>query len=464
METPSLDLNILKSLINNRKCALEFAQEGSEQLFHPDLWRFARVILDHIKIYKEVPTKRVILEKLKTSKNEALTSYVEKLFVQLEKIQYNEVEYKPDLEKMKIRYQDYLIHGLRSSLQENHDLTKNIVNLQSVLTQIKNVNAQRIYAQSSLKNSVDNFIDRLKARKDNPNLEKGICTGFTSLDYLNNGFKSPEYVIIAGNTGAGKSTLLLSFAAGMYLQNNSILNDKFYGDGHSIIFFSLEMPLDECTDRLISCLSGVPLRTIKSAQLTPEQETKLNKTLKFIKNYSADFEIVDIPKGATTTQLESIYNDYCETKKKPSVVVVDYLNIMQTDQADTENDWLNQAEISEELYRFARVNNLVLLTGVQLNETGKPEKNDTNIGTHRIGRSKAILHSSTMAMMLEKRVGEETYPTMNVHLIKNRRGPLGKFSIRKNLECCSFLNDTGFGENAQEGDISSVMDKLAMKE
>lgn len=458
MDITPLDLGILKTIISNRKYALEFLQEGSENLLHPDLWRFTKIILDYIKSYKEIPTKKIILEKIKTSKNETLFNYVGKLYAKLEEHQYNELEYKPDFEKLKLRYQEHLLHNLKSSL-DTGNLEQNINSLQKTLTAIKNTTSHRVYSQASLKDNIENFIERFKARRDNPNLEKGIHTGFTQLDLLNNGFKAPELIIIAGNTGAGKSSLMLSLAAGMYLQNNSVLDDKFYSEGNSVIFFSLEMPLDECADRLISYLSGVPIKVIKSTKLNEEQENRLNKTLKFIKNYKSNFHIVDVPKGATAFQVESIYNEYCEQYGKVPVVVVDYLNIMDSDTKDIENDWLKQAEISEQLYKIARVNDIVLMTGVQLNENGKPEKNnEANIGTFRIGRSKGILHPATIALMLEKRISEETHPTMNVHIIKNRRGAVGKFTIRKNLECCGFLNENNYNnETTLEGDISKSL-------
>ena len=41
-----LDLNILKTLLTNRKYALEFVHESNEKLFVADLWRFAKEVID----------------------------------------------------------------------------------------------------------------------------------------------------------------------------------------------------------------------------------------------------------------------------------------------------------------------------------------------------------------------------------------------------------------------------------
>ena len=101
MDFNELDLSILKAITINRKYALEFVHECNEKLFSPDLWRFAKVIIEYIRIYKEVPTKRVILEKVKSLKNDAFLEHTNEVFVKLDGFNYDDREYKHDLEKLK---------------------------------------------------------------------------------------------------------------------------------------------------------------------------------------------------------------------------------------------------------------------------------------------------------------------------------------------------------------------------
>lgn len=458
MEVEKLDLDILKTLISNRKYALEFSQEASEKLLHPDLWRFTKLITDYLKIYKEVPTKRALLEK--AGKNESFTSYVEKTYSKIESVKYDDKEFKLDLEKLKVRYQQGAVERLKGLLSKDTDLTKSVGLIQSALASIKEVDSQKVYAQHTLREGIDNFVERFKSRRENPDLAKGIFTGLASLDFITNGLKSPSYVLCCGSSGAGKSTLLLSAAVNMYMQNNSIDNDKFHGEGHSVIYYSLEIPYEECYDKLISYMSQIPLRAIESTDLTDEQRARLDKTLKFIKNYEHEFLIVDIPKGATSSQMEAIYSDFAERKSKIKIVVVDYLGIMDCDDKEIDQDWLKQTAISEELYKFARVHDLILLTGVQLNES-QPNKTENQMGVFRLARSKAIINPSTLCLMLEGRPDEQNYPTINVHIIKNRRGPKGVFSLRKSFETCAFLNDNGFTDESQnDQDISNQLEKF----
>lgn len=462
MDIEKLDLDVLKTIISNRKYGMEFAQDANEKLLHPDLWRFTKLVINYLKIYKEIPTKRALLEK--TGKNESFASYVEKIYNKIETIKYDEKEFNLDLERLKKRYQENTIARLKSILDKDTDFNKNLASIQSALISIKEVDTQKVYAQNTLREGIDNFVDRFKARRENPDLAKGMYTGFTALDFITNGLKSPSYVLCCGSSGAGKSTLLLSAAVNMFMQNNSIDNDKFHGDGNSVIYYSLEIPYEECYDKLISCISQIPLRAIESTNLNDDQRARLDKTLKFIKNYEYEFLIVDIPKGATASQMEAIYGDFVERKNKSKVVVVDYLGIMDCDDKEIDQDWLKQTAISEELYKFCRVNDLILLTGVQLNETA-PNKTENQMGVFRLARAKAIINPSTLCLMLETRPEEQSYPTIQCHIIKNRRGPKGQFSLRKSFETCAFLNDTGINEETTNGqDISIQLEKFETEE
>jgi energy-coupling factor transporter ATP-binding protein EcfA2 len=462
MDLEKIDLDILKAITSNRKYALDFMQTGSEKLLHPDLWRFTKIITDYTRIYKEVPTRKVLLEQ--AGKNESLASYLTKNLDRLEPIQYDPKEFNYDIGKLKKRYQRNLLNRLKGELDKEDNDDKKLGLLRSSLTSIREADTQQVYAKNTLKDGIDNFVERFKFRKANPDLSRGTYTGFTSLDFITSGLKTPEYVLCCGSSGAGKSTLLMSLAVNMYLQNNSIDNDKFFGEGNSVIYYSLEIPYEECYDKLISSLSKIPLKTLKSTNLTDDEQIRLNKTLKFIKNYPYEFLIVDIPKGATAAQMEGIYADFNErqgkSEERTKIVVVDYIGLLDSDEKDVDQDWLKQTAISEQLYKFCRVNDLILLTGVQLNEPG-PSKGGGDIGVHRLARAKSIINPSTLCLMLEKRPDEENYPSMNCHIIKSRRSGLGKFSLRKSFEICSFLNDQGFTEEtANPEDISEILEKF----
>ena len=67
-----LDLSILKVLTTNKTHAIEFANECDSKLFSPDVWNFANLVINYLKSYKELPTLRVLTEKLSKGNNEKL--------------------------------------------------------------------------------------------------------------------------------------------------------------------------------------------------------------------------------------------------------------------------------------------------------------------------------------------------------------------------------------------------------
>jgi KaiC/GvpD/RAD55 family RecA-like ATPase len=457
-----LDFAILKVLLTNKKYALEFVHECNEKLFDSSFWRFAKLVIDYIRIYKEVPTKRVLIEKVKDLKNEVYLEYVINLVSKLEAFKYDDREYKHDLEKLKQRFSEKLINNFKSNLNTDIINVKSSLNeMTSVLTNIKSINQPKAYEQKTLKESIEDFDHRFAAKLNDPHFGAGIATGYSFFDFTTGGLRPGEMLLIGADTGGGKSIALMNMAINMWMGGNTINMDKDYREGNDILYFSLEMPHADCFERMISRLSMVPQKNIRDAKLTAEEAGKLNTALQFIKKYPWDLDIVDVPRGASIETIELIYNDVLQKRRKPAVVIIDYLTLMDYHSKDGDlDDWLKQGKISEVLHEFCRVNELVLLSAVQLNDpkSNSSKSSDSQIGLHRIGRSKMIMHNANFGMQIEKRPKEEDYPDMTLHLIKSRRTELAKGKVFKNFACCAMLNDEYMPKNSN--DVDDISEKM----
>lgn len=463
MDIDKLDLSILKVLITNKKYSLEFVHECNEKLFDPNIWRFAKLLIDYIRVYREAPTKRVILERVKSQKNEAFLEHVNNVFLKLDAFEYNDREYKHDLEKLKNRFSEKLILNLKDNLSNASgavDIKKSVTELQSVLSNIKNINQAKAYDQSSLKESIDDFRNRYVAKLRDPNFGVGLTTGYSFFDFTTGGLRPGEMLLIGADTGSGKSMMLMNMGVNMWLQGNNMDMEKDFKEGCDVLYFSLEMPLADCQERILARLAMVPQKGIRDAKLDQEQEQKIGKSLKFVKNYPWDFEIVDVPRGASIETIELIFNDVVSRKRKPKVVIIDYLTLMDYKERDID-DWLKQGKIAEQLHEFGRVHEVVMLSAVQLNDyKANGGKNSENqIGLHRIGRSKMIMHNANFGIQIEKRQNEEQFPDMNLHLIKSRRTELTRGKIHKNFACCALLNDP-YINNTESYDPDDISNKM----
>lgn len=459
MNLPELDLAVLKVVLENKKFAVEFASECEDKIFSPDLWRFGRLVIDYLKIYKEIPTQRVLIETFATS-NPSLTKYIDTVYDGLNQQTLNDKEFKHNLKKLKDRFAAQLLVSVRDSMaaEGEQDIQKAVQSLQAVSERVRGLYKSKVYDQKTLKESLSGFRQRYIAKAKDPNFGRGILTGYNFIDFQTNGLRPAELFLVAGESGSGKSMLLMNLAIQMWLQNNKVDATEFK-KGYNVLYFSLEMPHEQCLNRVLSRVSDVPYRGIRDGNLLDADVEKMKNGLKFVKNYPYEFEIVDIPRGATAEQLELIFND-AKNKFEPDIVVVDYLGLMEYE--GEMDDWLKLGKISEKLHEFARMFNVCVLSAVQLNRAAGKSKEQTSadkIGAHRIGRSALIIQNANIAMQIEKRDDEGMHPDMILHFIKNRDGELVKGRLLKNFANCSLINDYG-DANPEIGDADDIEARL----
>lgn len=262
------------------------------------------------------------------------------------------------------------------------------------------------------------------------------------------------------------SMLLSNMSIQMWLQQNTIDTDKNdFKRGYSILYFSLEMPYEDCFDRFLARVADIPQRSIRDAKLNEEEIQRRDKALKFIKDYQEAgnyFNIVDVPRNVTIEEVELRFQDAL-LQFRPDVVVVDYMGLMHDPAKAKEQDWLKMGAIAASLHEFSRAYDCVMLTAVQLTDIKRGAKNKGDqeehqkVGVHRIGRSSHIMHHVNIGIQIESRLNERSLEDMRYHVIKNRKGPLGQGNLIKNFECAS-LYDVPFIEDQNES--GSISDKI----
>jgi replicative DNA helicase len=465
-----LDLTILKNLITNKKHALDFINECDTRIFNTDVWNFANIVVSYVRTYKDVPTLRVIEEKLsKGGGNDKLVESVRKVWDQLDRIAVKESEYKFELEKIKKRFAEKQITLMQEMLSKQEsgtmDVSKAIAEMQKTIQTIKGMNEAKTYERKTLRNNVAAFQEKFNAKRTDPQVDVGLKTGYSFFDYSTNGIKPADFVIIAGESGFGKSLFLMNMAVQSWLQGNTIDMTSHFKEGRNIVYFSLEMPYEDCFNRLLSRLSGVASRKLDNPNLyplEPEEFVKVREALKFIKEYPYEFEIVDIA-DASANDLDLILNDI---QYSIDAIFVDYLGIMKPNEKGEEQDWLKQGIIAYETRGIARKRNLPIFSAVQLNRKAQSKDSAENIGLSRLARSATIATHATQVIQIENRVNEENFPDFIYHLIKNRKGPKGKGRLIKNLACATLLDEVSEQDTTtfEMRDIDDISEKIELLE
>lgn len=167
-----------------------------------------------------------------------------------------------------------------------------------------------------------------------------IRTGLTGLDNKISGFSGGDLVTIFAFSGIGKTTLAAQIAL------NNIRNDK------KILFFSLEMTKEQVRDRLISNLTSIPFKNIRSGQLNDNELDKVIKASSYLSTnnkllISTEDELINI---TSKIQVEIMKNDI-------DIIFIDYINLINI----TGNN-------KEEHYKVAECTRLLKKLAIKINK------------------------------------------------------------------------------------------------
>lgn len=466
-----LDLRILKSLVKDKVSAMTFTSRYDHSLFDPDAQRFAKLVLDYTKHYRSPPTKRTLLEQ--HGNNQLLAVTIEDSWRELEELDYDTREYPYDLEQLKKRFRMQAVEDIRErAAADDPDSAQNpeeyFNNLSLAINRITSIELERTYTQKPVGDYIQEFTDSYEARKLNPEVSAEIKTGYSMIDAVTGGISPGELIMVGGESGAGKSMCLNDMAKKIWLQGNTIEScaSTSMVNGKNIIYFSLEMPYEDCFIRFLASLANVQQRGLTKSTLSHEEELRVEKAKEFIKAYQDSgyfFDIVDVPRNLTIEEVELRYNDAL-LRYRPDVVVIDYMGLMHSTTLAKEQDWLKLGGISASLHEFGRAYDNVVITAAQLTDlkrsSGSSKSEDgRTVGMHRWGRSSLIMHNVNLGIQIETRHNETSFPDLKIHVIKNRKGPLGQGSLIKNFANASLI-DVPYDQRDMPGDVSANIPDL----
>jgi len=110
-----------------------------------------------------------------------------------------------------------------------------------------------------IKSAIEECLVFINMARQSDRLISGLPTGFLGLDSLTTGFHPGELVVVAGRTGVGKTGFMLSMVVNLAFNMNV-----------PVAIFSLETSKFQLSLRMLSILSGVPLRDLRMGFLCDE--------------------------------------------------------------------------------------------------------------------------------------------------------------------------------------------------
>lgn len=453
-----LDISILRAITQHQKLALDFSARYSEVFFTTEYSKIAQSLLSYIRHYKSLPTLKSIKEK--NIIDDELCSQFDELY-SLEP--YDPNDYNFDIEKLKNRFSQIKFDSLKDQINESYEINDKLLNnIKKQLNDIKSIDQEKSYKRISLKEYLPDFIESYKTKKENPEMGKGIMSKYSYVDYITNGFKPNDLVLICAETGAGKSLFLNNMAINIWKQNNKIdTSPEEYTKGYNVVYFSLEMSHEDCHQRTIAALADVPSYGLRDANLSAAETAAVKQACKFQKNFPYTFDIIDVPRGFTVDQLEMCLEDI-RADYNPDVILIDYMQLMDISFGGDDSDWLKLGDLAGKLHEFTRQYNIPIITAAQLNRMEPNSKSKNPIGLHRIGRSSMIAHHCTLIVQIESRENEDTLDDFVYHIIKNRHGEKGKHTIYKNFAHCSIKDRPyEYGNSREWLETSDISNDIA---
>ena len=192
----------------------------------------------------------------------------------------------------------------------------------------------------------------------------GVSTGLTDLDRLLGGLHSSDLIILAGRPSMGKTALATNIA--FYAANNP--REERDAEGNPVripevvAFFSLEMSAEQLASRILSERARLPSDKMRKGEISDEEYDRLfeaSRTLHETPLFVDDTPAVSISQMRTRARR-------LKRQHGLSMIVVDYLQLMQPSSKRSDNRVQEVSEITRGLKAIAKDLNVPVLALSQL--------------------------------------------------------------------------------------------------
>lgn len=307
---------------------------------------------------------------------------------------------------------------------------------------------------SSISDYYDTFIDDLKERMktfkesgDQLAAAHGIPTGFKTLDVKLHGWQPGNTIVVGARTGIGKSV----FAVDEALAAASA--------GMSVLFFSMEMTLQEIETRFVACITGIPINKLVSGNIDDKQLEMVVNAKKEVSRLKID---IDTSQDSTIEYIRSTASKKAQSEDGLDLVIIDYLGLIKY--IGNRNDKQNQiADMSRSLKEMAMTMGIPVIILVQLDNRLRGEEAEEEPTLAHIRESGAIANDANVIILLHRRKDEtkkaSDIPTKFI-IEKNRGGEKGSFMCHSWLWRAKFeeIKENNDDDESNESDEDGIDD------
>ncbi len=287
-----------------------------------------------------------------------------------------------------------------------------------------------------MRDAISEYFDRIEHLMQNRDQALGLPTGFRGVDALLGGLQRSDLMIFAGRPGMGKTSFMLSV----------VLNAARFGS--RIAIFTMEMGMEQITQRLISMETGINMQMLRLGQISTQEESRLVEAMGRLSKFQV---YIDDTPALTPLQLRT----KCRRMAREvgiDLIIVDYMQLMNAGGMYENNRVQEISYISRNLKELARELNVPLLSAAQLSRAVE-QRQDKRPQLSDLRESGSIEQDADIVMFLyrDEVYNEATeFPNQaDIIVSKHRNGPTGVVSLYFDKKITRFLDAT-----AQNIDLS----------
>lgn len=268
-----------------------------------------------------------------------------------------------------------------------------------------------------VKEILSKVVDRIDTLFEQDSPVTGLATGFTDFDIQTSGLQPADLVIIAGRPSMGKTTFAMNLAEHAAIKNTQ-----------PVAVFSMEMPAAALVMRMLSSLGQINQQRIRTGRLTDDDWPRLTSAIALLNE--APLFIDDTP-ALTITELRARARRL-KREHNLSMIVIDYIQLMQGSDSGRENRATEISEISRSLKALAKELDVPVVVLSQLNRSLEQRPNKRPIMSD-LRESGAIEQDADLIVFIYRdevyNKDSEDKGKAEIIISKQRNGPIGGMAL-----------------------------------
>ncbi len=265
----------------------------------------------------------------------------------------------------------------------------------------------------SMQDLLGGAIEKIEALFERGDPITGIPTGFTDFDKATCGLQNSDLIIVAGRPSMGKTTFAMNIAENVAIKTKT-----------PVAVFSMEMPGEQLTMRMMSAVGRIDQRKLRTGTLDDDDWPRMTSATGFLQE--APIYIDDTP-ALTPTEIRARSRRLMR-EHGLGLVVIDYLQLMQGSGSSRENRATEISEISRNLKAMAKELNVPVIALSQLNRSLEQRPNKRPVMSD-LRESGAIEQDADLIVFIYRdEVYNEDSPdkgSAEIIIGKQRNGPIG---------------------------------------